>query len=276
MIFFKKKKKVSVYLQGGLGNQLFQIAAVLHYAKKFDYKPVINDVKKLHDREGDVGGYTYFDVFDEQNLFQLKKINYNRFYNYYQEKNPKDHFIKIPKNILLIGYFAGARFTDFVKQEMLEYLLGTKSVKTKIDTIYSVMIEKLGTEELLSVHIRRGDYLKLSKFHANLTIDYYEKGVKKFPENMPIIIFSNDRDWCEEVFSEKFKNPLYFVSEVDYIELLLMSKIKNNIIANSTFSWWSAYMNEHKDKRVLAPKKWFGPEGPKDWSHLYCEGWEQI
>ena len=87
------------------------------------------------------------------------------------------------------------------------------------------------------------------------------------------LIFSDDPQWCLDNFKmEKFR---VVEGEQDWVDLYLMSECKNNIIANSSFSWWSAWLNSSPDKRIIAPQKWFGPDGPQDEYDLVPSTWER-
>jgi hypothetical protein len=268
-----KKRKVTAELKGGLGNQLFQIAAVLNYAKSFNFKPVFTNKKQLHERDGDVGGFTYWHIFNTTNLLNLEPINESDYRGFYEEQFNYTPLFKIKKNAMLKGYFQSPKYVTPVRKEMLDLLWSNEDVSQKVNTAYQSIKDKFSTENLISVHIRRGDYLNLSTYHNNLEIEYYVNAINQLPEPYPIIVFSNDQDWCKKELSQHIKNEMYFVALKDYEELLLMSKIKNNIIANSSFSWWSTYLNTHKDKVTIAPKIWFGPEGIKDWSDIYDTDW---
>lgn len=278
---FFKKKKVTVKIQGGLGNQLFQIAAVFHYAEKFGIVPVFKFLKKIHERKGDVGGYTYWDVFNTTNLLNVEEVDLNKYKIVNELSFSYTPFKRKLKNVCLFGYYQSPKYVNLVKEKMKAILWSNKEITTKVNTIYQKIIKKFNTKILISIHIRRGDYLKKNTIHTNLLFDYYVASIKKFPKDTPIIVFSNDQKWCEENLKKHINNPLYFISEMDVVEMLLMSKIKNNIIANSSFSWWGAYINQHVDKKIIAPKEWFGPDwkgpdGQLDWSDIYCENWELI
>lgn len=271
---FFQKPKVNVKLQGGLGNQLFQIAAGLHYGKKHNLEIVFSENEKLHDRVGAVGGYTYWDIFNSTNLLKLETIKEKR---YVESKFNEFPVEKTNKNLMLVGYYQSEKYTNFVRDEMIEVLWSNEEVSKNVINQYENIVNHYRTDELISLHIRRGDYLKLPNYHTNLSLDYYVKAVKEISVDFPLIIFSDDQEWCKENLSKELSNPLFFISEKDYVELLLMSKIKHNIIANSSFSWWSAYINDNEGKKVIAPQNWFGHEArSKDWSSIYCEGWKVI
>lgn len=112
-------------------------------------------------------------------------------------------------------------------------------------------------EGVCSLHVRRGDYLKRGT-HRPLTLDYYERGMEQFP-GYCFLVFSDDIDWCRSVFTgRQFDFAEHYP---DYMDLSLMSACEHHIIANSTFSWWAAWLDSSLCKRVVAPHhgRWFGP-----------------
>jgi hypothetical protein len=90
-------------------------------------------------------------------------------------------------------------------------------------------------------------------------------------------MFSDDKEWCKQVFEN---DDIQFCEDLnwqeDYLQLYLMSRCSHQIIANSSYSWWGAWLNTKENKRVIAPSSWFGPAINKDASEIYCEGWEKI
>ncbi len=135
----------------------------------------------------------------------------------------------------------------------------------------------------IALHIRRNDYLRFSDKFSNLCdSNYYENSINyiknKFDvSKIKLIVFSDDPKWCKEYMKQKFPelNTL-FPTEKDYIELYLMSCCKHQIIANSSFSWWGAYMKKNPEKLIIAPKNWFGPKGPPIWDTIYMDDWIRI
>ena len=108
-------------------------------------------------------------------------------------------------------------------------------------------------------------------------MDYYKEALSYFG-NSPVLIFSDDPTWCME--QSLFADDRFMISESrnQYIDLCLMTKCSDFIIANSSFSWWGAWLSTSSEKQVIAPMKWFGP--PLDAQHntkdLYCEGWMKL
>lgn len=135
----------------------------------------------------------------------------------------------------------------------------------------------------MSIHVRRGDYInnpETFKLHGVCGLDYYHAAIEYITKrtNTPVFyIFSDDISWAEE--NIKSKNQMIFVKETphgkDYFEMYLMSVCKHNIIANSSFSWWGAWLNKSPEKIVIAPKKWMN-ETSIDTTDLVLKNWIRI
>ena len=110
-------------------------------------------------------------------------------------------------------------------------------------------------KDLVAVHVRRGDYVKLSHVHSNLAEnhDYYKAAMSYF-KGKKFVFFSDDIEWCRSKFG---KDNLYITSISDISDMYIMGKIPNKIIANSSFSWWSAWLFEKNNHSIIAPKNWF-------------------
>ena len=113
------------------------------------------------------------------------------------------------------------------------------------------------TEDTISLHIRRGDYVT-NPNHPTQDVSYYEAALAKLPEDIPVIVFSDDPAWCNE--QSMFEDDRFMIAEGNSTDcdLCLMSLCKYHIIANSSYSWWGAWLA--KSERVIAPKNWFGGE----------------
>lgn len=124
------------------------------------------------------------------------------------------------------------------------------------DDIKKLFGDGIGYLPYVSLHIRRGDYVGNS-FHTDLTeTDYYERAIALFPDRQ-FLIFSDDTDWCKEHFSDTDKFQVMSGSEIE--DFNMMASCKDNIIANSSYSWWAAYINPNWAKQVICPKEssWF-------------------
>lgn len=124
-----------------------------------------------------------------------------------------------------------------------------------------------------SIHVRRGDYLKLGQYHTNLTMNYYQEAMK-ICNSEKYLIFSDDIGWCRKNFvGSQFS---FAENNHETMDLKLMSKCTNQIIANSSFSWWGAWLNTNPSKKVIAPKNWFGKELPHNTDDLCPSEWKLI
>ena len=137
------------------------------------------------------------------------------------------------------------------------------------DLIRKSFSDGIGYTDMVSLHIRRGDYLKSGNFYIDLgTTDYYKKAVTYFPDarflvfckdNQGMTEDNEDRYWCEQFLNQIIPGRFEFApvtnSETD--DLNLMASCQSNIMANSSFSWWAAWLNPNKDKKVICPAQWF-------------------
>jgi len=265
--FFQKnvekeiQKNCIINVCGGLGNQLFCIAAGLAYCYKYDLKLFLYPTPNSRPY--------YWDNL----LIKFKKfiIETNEpIMNLYQE--PSFSFIEIPPNHDGIsGYFQSLEYFKNV-----EFIMKNCIVFNELEHLEKLMIDKYGSifhNQSVIVHARRGDYLEKVSTHNPLPDSYYINSlieIKKYVENPFFILLSDDYNyWNESII---FKNENFvIVHESEEISLYLMTRCKHFIIANSTFSWWGAYLA--KSITVIAPKDWFGSEGPQNWQDIYCENW---
>ena len=123
---------------------------------------------------------------------------------------------------------------------------------------------------ITSVHVRRGDYINLSNFHTICDIQYFKTAIDIIGDSYFVFV-SDDMEWVKQTFNDN--GYIFPAFNDELLDLTLMTLCDNNIISNSSFSWWGAYLNKTDNKRIIAPKKWFGPSGPKDTQDLIPEGW---
>jgi hypothetical protein len=275
---------VAIQLMGGLGNQLFQIFACISYGIQYNVPFTIVYSKTLNDR------ITYWENF----LFPIKKYtNFNSFqypnsliasFPVYEEQgfnyNPITYF---NSNLLIRGYFQSYKY--FKKYENIIFsLIKLREQQNDIRNQYSFL--KTNTKKV-SLHFRLGDYKYKQYFHPVLPFDYYTKAVKKIIEREGSVDFLY---FCEAEDNEYVKTMIQRLKSIyggnyqkvddsieDWKQLLIMSCCEHQIIANSSFSWFSAYLNDNKNKIVCYPALWFGPGLAKnDLSDLFPENWIKI
>jgi hypothetical protein len=187
--------------------------------------------------------------------------------------------VYLPDNVYLDGYWQSEKFfteiPDIMKNELL--------INTLPSPINQELLNEINGCDSVSLHIRRGDYVsnpKTMELHGVLGIEYYMQALNLIREtvNDPhIFVFSDDIPWVRE--NLKTNLPLYFIdhngADKGYEDLRLMSNCKHHIIANSSFSWWGAWLNKNPNKIVIAPNKWFN-ELKKDTRDLIPESWYKI
>ena len=249
---------------GQLGNQMFQYAALkgIAHHRGFEYMIPNNDVMV----DG-LGNSLRTELFDAFNL--KPNVGILDTENYVQEPHfefSQDLFDNCPDNVSLWGFFQTQKYFKHIRNELLEDFSFKKQIVNECEDILEVL------EDPIALHIRRGDFIINHANHHNQTLDYYEQALKKFPKNQQVVIFSDDPEWCKE--QELFSNDRFLVSEGNgpYHDLYLMSRCNDFIIANSSFSWWGAWLADYN--KVVAPKIWFGPNNAdKNTSDLYCPEW---
>lgn len=259
---------ISIILQGGLGNQLFQVAAAASLANKINTELILSSNNHILNLQGNkVLNY-------RSNIFsKIKFIEDNNFFKNFQIYNePFFTFKEIPykDNIFLNGYFQTEKYFVSDKEYIKNLFCETEYIKTYINKKY----KDINFKNSVSLHVRRGDYLKFPDIHPVCDIRYYQECISLIGKYSNLLVFSDDLEWCKDNLN--YKNIIFIENESDYIDLYLMSRCKNNIIANSTFSWWGAWLNNNDNKKVFCPSEWFGPKGPQDFKDIFCEGWNVI
>jgi hypothetical protein len=257
---------VSTKLMGGLGNYMFQIAAAYAISLR-DNKSLICETYDMQVPQKPAQAY-------QNNLFRKISFAEERIIHT-PFGEPKFSYTEIPQidgNIRLYGYFQSEKYFEHYKREVAELFELNSEIQDKVLSQYQEILEKNTT----SINVRRGDYVWLSDYHANQELDYYKKAIEIIGEEEKFLIFSDDISWCKENL-DFIKNKTFVTNDFDYEDLFLMSQCSNNIIANSSFSWWGAWLNKNDDKVIVAPKNWFGKSNSHlDTSDLYCEKWHII
>ena len=172
----------------------------------------------------------------------------------------------------LLGFFQSANYFLHCADQVLKEFTFNNNVQRRADAIY----RQVGAEITCSVHFRRKDYLKSRGYHHNQDSNYYNQAInlvlKKYPMTK-FVVFSDDIEWCKQTLPQEMIAIDTTTEGEDsrFIDMCIMSKCNIHIIANSSFSWWGAFLS--RSTGVIAPKKWFGPRGPKDWQSVYAQGW---
>lgn len=269
---------LEVILSGGLGNQLFQYSFGRYLSVKRNEELVLNTYRLSISKMNETPRDFYLGSLNlKAHVMREKRlVGLNR---------PLDLMLKkglIPgygyeasslKKNIFFGYWLDRKFPDAIRTLLVDELTFNESPPSK----FQLTLDILRNKKVLAVHVRRGDYVtnqKARSFHGVLDSNYHDKAIKlalKLQSFDDVFIFSDDPVWCKEQF------PGYTVIqpfvENPFLDMYLMSKCHSNVIANSTFSWWAAWLNQGAEKMIFAPQRWFSnqPNPP-----IYDEKWRMI
>lgn len=258
---------------GRLGNQMFQFATLYSFAKLNNLKYFLPKIQTQNVYQT-INEFESFALNEEiKNSFLLIE-DYQQWYNkakILQYVEPsfsyKEICIDVTKNIDFCGYFQSEKYFKNFKRDLID-LYKPLNKSQKCLNFENYIIEN----KVISVHVRRGDYVNKSNFHTNLVdTNYYQDALKYF-DGENYLFFSDDLEFCKKHFNQL--NNAKFAEGLNTTEELYLQTIcSKNIIANSSFSWWGAWLKEKETGEIIAPKRWFGREGPKDTFDLYPQNW---
>jgi hypothetical protein len=270
---------------GRLGNQMFQYAALkgIAYRRGFDY------CIPPFDQQG-IDNYGLGDAFNIKSftgVANLPSVGEPHFH--YSE----EFHNTCPDDVTLVGYFQTEKyFKEIEDQIRKDFVFRDEWLEPCKE-----FLQEFEEQEIAFLHVRRGDpnlvdrrgfkwaYVNCSDQHPVQPLEYYEEAIKRLPEDMPILVFSDSIEWCKE--QEFFQPDRFLFSEpedkysdgalVPYVDLCLMSLCDHAIIANSSMSWWGAWLMKNPNKKVIAPKMWFGTAySQHNTKDIYCDDWEII
>lgn len=269
-----------VKILGGLGNQMFQYALALSLKHRYPTQEVKIDTLSfnhypLHN------GFEIKKIFGnnlkEATVLDLCKIAYP-YFNYRvwqigsrilptrktmitQHQDEKfEPIVFSDRKKYFDGYWQSEKYFSDIREQIL-YSFTFRQLKDDNNINLSEIIK---SNTCVSIHIRRGDYLKNPIYKNICTLDYYIKSIQYIKSKVNVdyfIIFSNDIEWCRQnskllINDTDFKIVNWNIKENSYRDMQLMSLCQHNIVANSSFSWWGAWLNQNSDKIVVAPKRW--------------------
>ena len=290
-------------LLGGLGNQMFQFAAGYALAKRHNL-PLKIDITALK-KYPRHSGFQLDDIFS--GAFELaNKVDLTRSLGLFHTKRARqgisisneetlkalprvlqhpthnfwtDFFDYGKKNIYLSGYWQSSKYFQGFENDLRAIF----EFKNNLKNENKELAEEMQSEQSVSIHLRRGDYVSNPKayaFHGVCSQAYYQASIGLIRQRCPnakFYVFSDDAEFAKAEFQDEpdFKFINNNRDKNSYIDMHLMSLCKHHIIANSTFSWWGAWLSQHDLKTVIAPKKWFsGSE--EEIVDIYEENWIKI
>lgn len=292
---------VIAQITGGLGNQLFQYAAAK--ALSLHHKvPLLLEVSSFYREElPDLEVPRNFELIHFEGITEeiipaqevnslidvktnsvlpaffvpaYKKSIYTEPY-YHYDKN----FFKSKKKVFLKGGWQSEKYFKPFENEIRKSL----QLKEGLTKRVAETADAFKLENSVAVHIRRGDYLRkkiIHEWHGVMNKDYYTRAfdlLSSKTEDLKIYYFTDDIDWVSKNLQPLFGGEIVSenIAQTQYEDLYLMSHCRNNIIANSSFSWWGAWLNSYPSKIVVAPEKWFD-KGFKDTQDIIPSGWHKI
>tara|TARA_Y100000034_G_C6905427_1_gene419961 strand:- start:879 stop:1649 length:771 start_codon:yes stop_codon:yes gene_type:complete len=245
---------------GRLGNQMFQYAALCGTSFLRGYKFMISS-----------GGHDLLNTFELGSQYEWDESKLPD--QMYQEPSflYDPHVAIVPDNTELKGYFQSPNYFMHCEDEIKKNFKFKQHILDEAEEqMKSLVPENVPT---CAIHIRRGDYLQKSTYHACQPPAYYSTAAQAVGEQVPnvhFIIFSDDIEWCKN----NMGGNLSFADNSPAVDMCIMSKCNIHIIANSSFSWWGAWLAE--SNAVIAPKQWFGPDGPENWETVYYPSWNIV
>jgi len=286
---------------GGLGNQMFQYAAGYALSKLHKTQLYLDLHELAHDslRDYSLGVFNIgASVASDEQITSLtkykvskfgnkldkivSKIGFRYYRNYYRERyfSYDSEFLRLPDDVLIDGYWQSEKYFSTCRDELLSKFKITDGLSGDAHAMLEDIINC--KDVTVSIHVRRGDYISDStanKVHGTCSVEYYENAMNFIEaryQNIKYVLFSDDIEWV--LSNLKIHRPYMVVSSeniADYEDMMLMSSCDHQIIANSSFSWWGAWLNPNKEKIVISPEKWFS-SGDKDTADLIPLEWIKL
>lgn len=242
-----------ILFEGRLGNNLFQYAAARSLDKDVviccPYKEYYENVMKFKDiffHESKIMDYIPKNVYIwEQPDFKFTPPLLNNVNN---------------NNICLKGYFQSYKYIDF---QLIRNVYSIPTfLKNEIEFTFSNIINK----PYIAMHVRRGDYMNVLYYYPFCGLKYYKDALKQLPQDIPVVVCSDDIEWCKR----KFKESRFIFSENHsfLFDFFVQTMATYNIISNSSYSLWASFLNDNPNKIVCAPSLWFGFYSKDDTSEM--------
>lgn len=286
---------IIVKLMGGLGNQMFQYAAgrcLAHLHKtelkldlsylnadpknkytKREYKLDVFNLNTEFATEKDIQTFLPLDKGKMSNTLMRKlPILFSKVVANESGHNFMKEFYSFPKHVYLNGFWQ----SELYFEPVIDILRKEFTLKEKLSMGNLELSNKIVSCNSVSLHIRRGDYIdnkETNAFHGTCSLEYYHEAInylKSRSQDLNLFVFSDDVIWAKDNLRTDIPISFADLNNPGHIDMHLMSLCKHNIIANSSFSWWGAWLNQDPGKTVIAPKNWFTGTFLKD---IYPKGW---
>lgn len=293
--------KFFVEIVGGLGNQMFQYAFYLKIKHFYTNKETKIYTQRFSETL-DNNGFEIDRIFKVENNIEVKElssliddslslkdrirrklIGFKKtfFLETVFKYNPKVFKLHRRNNVYFRGLWQDELYFTDIRNQVLDTFNFRPFDKNSENYKISELIKSTNS---ISIHIRRGDYISNEKYLNILgnicTENYYNSAINYVLRNLKDVsffVFSDDIEWVKSKYSFLMNHPTTFINHnkgIDsYMDMQLMSYCKHNIIANSSFSWWGAWLNKNESKIVIAPEKWFKNNKRLENNHIVPESW---
>lgn len=281
------------HINGGLGNQMFQFAAgkTLAWLNNTFLKLDVSEFDKSKLRNFGLFCFETNIAFASKNEISdllpshnfekaLQYISPIKKRTYYREKSFSfdNKVLQLGKNVYLKGYFQSEKYflpaKDIIRKDF--------RFKKNLLSHLTEFAAQLQNKNSVAVHIRRGDFSanpEIAEYHGTLEKDYYERAIRVIRSKMEdptFYFFSDDIKWVSENLLVPGSTVISgTITKNHFEDLYLMTQCRHNIIANSSFSWWGAWLNDNMNKVIVCPERWFN-NGPKDTQDIIPNGWIKI
>ena len=255
-------------LHGRLGNQMFQYAAARALAARLSVLFTLDPRRAVYKNEGVLTRVFDLDLSTPAHLPPAQHEQRIAYYIWrgfglspkiYRENglgyNPA--FETLPDDTYLHGYFQSERYFRLIADDIRAAFVPRHAMSAQ----NAAMADRIAAGPSVSLHVRRGDYLEIGA-HGVCDQTYYDAALAAVTEGQPaptVFVFSDDPQWAKDNLPVPYEKVVVDFNgpDADYEDMRLMSLCQHNITANSSFSWWGAWLNRNPDKRVAAPKNWF-------------------
>jgi len=269
---------------GRLGNQMFQYAGLRGIASHRGFDWLIPRPESYGD-----SNYGLFDCFEmssvnEKNFGHLnaQSIATGQFHF------SQEFFDNCPDNVNLHDYFQSSKYFSNIEDQIREDFTFKADILNPCQEIMSDL------ESPIFIHVRRGDYVNSQNAHPVCSVEYYKEALTHFDDEVPVLVFSDDIEWCKK--QELFSDDRFMLSEyqerypqtcdtndgkqnalIPYFDLCMMSLCSGGIVANSSMSWWGAWLINNPTQPIIAPNPWFGPQYNKYYmGDLLPNSWVEV
>ncbi len=262
LVLSADKPYVTCELMGQLGNQFFQVAVTLSHAYDHDAEPLFPEFKTRYDFGIHENYQKIFYCLNTSDLPSFPALHYRERSHAYQE-------LPYEPNMKLQGFFQSEKYFYKYRDEIVALFQPSQEIREEMKQYQ----ELLDHPHTVAVHLRTYSGEDSYQFLYRCDRKYFKEAMSFFPEETLFVVFSDDMKKCRELFDKIDRPKVYVHNKSHVLDFYLISSCKHQIISNSTFSWWAAYLNTNPDKVVVAPRYWYTKKSRLEDRDVVPEGW---